>query len=101
MLSNKSLILMLALVACETTEPQPTHASNDVISLSRDAVAVQEPDAEPVSEPARDDGVLLGTAMLTDPVVSEPVVEAVSMATFTLRHGETLDHFARWSGYPV
>lgn len=110
MLSRNSLILFFALAACEDPQPQNTSASNEVISLSRDAVAI-DPVVEPVDGAARDDGVLLGSAMMSDavpiasseptPEVASPEVAPVPMAVYTLRHGETLDHFARWSGYAV
>jgi len=114
-----SLVLLLSLAACGDSKPlSKTHASTTdsetVLALSRAAVEVSEPapleasfQVEPTAEEAPD-GVALGEEMMSDavPITGPPEespqeVEPRAMAHFTLRRGETLDHFARWSGFPV
>jgi hypothetical protein len=115
-----SLVLLLALAACGDTNPlstarPSTSDSETVLALSRAAVEESEPapietsfQVEPVSEESSTDGIALGDEMMSDAVpIGEPEVEVPEevepevMARFTLRRGETIDHFARWSGFPV
>ncbi|MBW1880801.1 MAG: LysM peptidoglycan-binding domain-containing protein [Deltaproteobacteria bacterium] len=113
-----SLVLLLSLAACGESKPFSNANSSDsetVLALSRAAVEEAEPapieasfQVEPISEEPFSDGIALGEDMMTDAVpISDPVVEPLEevepevMAQFSLRRGETLDHFARWSGFPV
>ncbi|TNE85423.1 MAG: LysM domain-containing protein [Deltaproteobacteria bacterium] len=96
--------LMLLVVACGSSEPQ------------REAVASQVHAEQPTSEFAElltsaDDVIEAdyGDSMLAEGVAtvsSEPEVTEVDAATpllasFSLRRGESLAHFARWSELPV
>jgi len=104
-----------------------TTSKDDVVALSRTAVedASSSPDiressvlpTDSVDSGSTSSSVALGESMKAQAV---PMADAsnpwesppedstadasepdVPMATFTLRRGETLAHFARWSGYPV
>lgn len=123
------LVLILALSACGGTSvgisspsPKASSSHEDVVALSRTAVQDAAPsESTPVA--SQDTGerdasvVTLGASMkaqavpmkdASKPSESPPEQETASspapatpMATFQLRRGETLAHFARWSGFPV
>lgn len=94
-------LLALALVACVPDPPE----SPSLDSLAR--AAVEEVDTgvrvepiqlgEPVLEEPEDLAVS-EPVPVEEPPVSEPVEE---LASFSLRRGETLAHYARWSGLSV
>lgn len=99
--------LSLALAACG--EP-PSPQSTEVLELSRAAVSQEPvPEPEPIEETvlAQTTDLALSEPMKADAVPiaqAEPEPEPASlepMARFELRRGETLDHFARWTGFPV
>lgn len=101
------LALTLALVACGSSQaPVDTleladHAADPIPDVP-DSVSSPEtaddqrffPAHEVLAEAPPAD---TGDALERDSVPTEPALTA----SFTLRHGETLHHFARWSGLPV
>lgn len=109
------LMLLLALAACGGPQPelanQDAQPSEDVVALSRAAVddsatpSRPEVDVTPVDTVALGDEMMRDAVPLTSDLPAEPEEIAaepeVPMAHFVLGRGETLDHFARWSGFPV
>ena len=100
-----SILLPLALIACgEGVESyQPGSITDEVATLSLEAAEEPFQAAEEVPEVAASEPIQEAEAVpesLEAMLAVEPEEEAPS-STFTLRHGETLAHFARWSELPV
>lgn len=90
-------VALLALTACGTSQdPSEDTASQEVAALSDATVEVlDEADMPEPATPDVDADEALASTVATE---TEPEVPA---AVFTLRRGETLAHFARWSDLPV
>jgi hypothetical protein len=86
------LPLCLALTACGTFSSETV----DVETVSPDSTYAQPEEALP--EPPL---VMEVEEELTSMPDHEEVVALPAAASYTLRRGETLAHFARWSGLPV
>ena len=100
-------LALVGLVACGGGQTQSAPAEIPSLSTVLELETIELQSApEPVFESLTESMVEpIADAELAVLVVDEPmVIEAepqVELANFSLRRGETLAHFARWSGLPV
>ncbi len=105
----RTLMMLGGLAACTTPASREPHAAPELpqpVAESADETARPEP-AVPVAivEPLESGSPAVPESgpVIDDDPVAEGVgaVEAPPTAIYALRSGETLDHFARWSGLTV
>lgn len=108
MTARTTLFLIAAsacLVACSTPE------GPDTLELGRSvSQSAQPPDNTEPDEVGSEDQTETNDASLADSAAEPAALEleptesdapSVPLVAYELRHGESLDHFARWSGLPV
>ena len=83
---------VVLMAGCPTTPPDTSGTAPSAVSTVE--TVWDSPPTAVVAEVAP-------AADLVVPVAGSPPVAAVPMASYKLRQGETLAHFARWSGVPV
>ena len=93
----RSILPLVILAACE----RPIEPLQPQSSTAMEPIASNEPASPPVAAVNAPVEEAVAPLPDVDPPASIDAVADSVLVSYNLRHGETLAHFARWSGLPV